>query len=256
MEPNKIEQEFKNKLAERTIQPSAQAWDRLDAMLTVAEEKKPKRKKLVWLYAAASFLVFLTVGTFLLQQEKDTDGNIIVTDDAVVTTVTKPESEKQQATEIASPEAESKMIENQVMNQKGVATVIQKSVSNVRNKFNSNMQPGDTNEAEEVETPGTEVAVTPGADKKITKKAKRGITIDPDELLASVENNDTKYFATVKSKEPKTTEPKLKVDANSLLSSVEGELNESFRSKVFQSAVENYNVLKTAVANRNYQQNQ
>ena len=42
MEPNKLENQIREKLHSREIQPSAQAWDRLDAMLTVAEEKKNK----------------------------------------------------------------------------------------------------------------------------------------------------------------------------------------------------------------------
>ncbi|MBC8645496.1 hypothetical protein H9W95_20250 [Flavobacterium lindanitolerans] len=54
MELNKLEQDFKKKLNERTIQPSEMSWDRLDAMLSVAE-KKSKPKKRTWLYIAASF---------------------------------------------------------------------------------------------------------------------------------------------------------------------------------------------------------
>ena len=42
MEPNKIEKQFREKLNTREIQPSVQVWDRLDAMLSVAEEKKTK----------------------------------------------------------------------------------------------------------------------------------------------------------------------------------------------------------------------
>ena len=42
MEPNKIDNQIREKLNAREIQPSAQAWDRLDAMLTVSEEKKTK----------------------------------------------------------------------------------------------------------------------------------------------------------------------------------------------------------------------
>jgi hypothetical protein len=44
MAQNKLENQIKEKLNSREIQPSAQAWDRLDAMLTVAEEKKTQRK--------------------------------------------------------------------------------------------------------------------------------------------------------------------------------------------------------------------
>ncbi len=43
MEPNKLETQIKEKLNSREIQPTEMAWDRLDAMLSVAEEKKTKR---------------------------------------------------------------------------------------------------------------------------------------------------------------------------------------------------------------------
>ena len=62
---NKIDNQIKDKLNAREIQPSAPAWDRLDAMLTVAEAKQPKRNY-IWLYIAAAFLLFSGLGFFLL----------------------------------------------------------------------------------------------------------------------------------------------------------------------------------------------
>ena len=43
MESNKFEKDFRNKLNKREIAPSENSWDRLDAMLTVAEKKQPKK---------------------------------------------------------------------------------------------------------------------------------------------------------------------------------------------------------------------
>ena len=54
MEPNKWEKEIKEKLNKRTIQPGEMAWDRLDAMLSVAEKKKKPKYK--WMYVAAGFM--------------------------------------------------------------------------------------------------------------------------------------------------------------------------------------------------------
>ena len=121
--------------------------------------------------------------------------------------------------------------------------------------YNINQNSIDKKEA--IEIPITdykreEVVVTSNTNTEETtiKKAKRGITVNPDELLASVETRDVQNIAT-----PKNSNTKIKVNSNSLLSSVEGELNESFRSKVLHTAVKNYNAIKTSVANRNYQQN-
>jgi len=69
MAPNKIDNQIKDKLNAREIQPSAPAWDRLDAMLTVAEAKQPKRN-FTWLYIAATFLLFSGLGFFLLNSNE------------------------------------------------------------------------------------------------------------------------------------------------------------------------------------------
>ena len=64
MEPNKIDNQIREKLNAREIQPSAQAWDRLDAMLAVSEEKKPK-KGYGWFFVAASTILIFGLGFFL-----------------------------------------------------------------------------------------------------------------------------------------------------------------------------------------------
>ena len=69
MERNKFENNIQEQFNKRTIAPSAQAWDRLDAMLTVAEEKKPK-KGFFWIGIAASFIVFLGIGFFLIDNKE------------------------------------------------------------------------------------------------------------------------------------------------------------------------------------------
>ena len=69
MEPNKLETQFKEKLNSREIEPSEMAWDRLDAMLSVTEEKKTRRS-FGWLYIAASILVLGTAGMFFFNQKK------------------------------------------------------------------------------------------------------------------------------------------------------------------------------------------
>ena len=66
MEQNKLEIQIREKLNSREIQPSAQAWDRLDNMLSVSEKKKPKKFK-VWLYIAAGIVGFLFVTFSLLK---------------------------------------------------------------------------------------------------------------------------------------------------------------------------------------------
>ncbi len=63
MRQDKLDKKFASKLHDREIKPSEKAWDRLDAMLSVADEK-PKNVSFNWLYIAAA----LFVGSFITFQ--------------------------------------------------------------------------------------------------------------------------------------------------------------------------------------------
>ncbi len=72
MELNNFDKKIQQKFNSRKIEPSAQAWDRLDAMLTVAEEKKQPRN-FFWLSIAASFLLFTGMGYVFFQQNEKSE---------------------------------------------------------------------------------------------------------------------------------------------------------------------------------------
>ena len=72
MVPNNFDKNIQQKFNSRKIEPSAQAWDRLDAMLTVAEEKK-QPKNYFWLKIAASFLLFSGMGYIFFQQNQKSE---------------------------------------------------------------------------------------------------------------------------------------------------------------------------------------
>lgn len=70
MKSNNLESTIKDKLNERSIQPKENSWDRLDAMLTIAETK-PVKRNWNWLYMAASFIgLLLMVTVFLNRNDK------------------------------------------------------------------------------------------------------------------------------------------------------------------------------------------
>lgn len=70
-EQNKIDNQFRRKLEQREIQPSAQSWDRLDAMLAVAEPKRKNRYARI--YMAASFIGFILMATVFFRQDQKLD---------------------------------------------------------------------------------------------------------------------------------------------------------------------------------------
>lgn len=74
--------------------------------------------------------------------------------------------------------------------------------------------------------------------------------ISPEKLLSSIENETKESIAITTSK---PNDNKVKVDANTLLSSVESEITEEYRETTFDKMKRKFNQAKSAVANRNYE---
>ena len=226
-----IEKELREKLAAREIQPSAAAWDRLDAMLTVAEGQKQVRK-LNWLYIAAGFIGFILMATIFYQSAKqNSPGNKIAVE---------------KATSIQEKKPINPVIELPVKSQESVAesSYIEEPVQKVNKPMTPqtksiNLPQAKINEATAYVSEG---AVK--SDDKSPHAIKQAIAdipvTDIDALLATVERNS-----------PKQAKPSIKIDANSLLSQVDGELDNTFREKVIKSVKNNYKTVKVALANRN-----
>ena len=120
MEPNKLEKQFRDQLNAREIQPSAQAWDRLDAMLSVAEEKKT-RKPFGFLFIAAGILVLVTLGLFFFNQ----NDTVISTPNTIVGTETKNDTAQNPA-EIRT----TSIVESQKQNKAVAASDVQPTTHN------------------------------------------------------------------------------------------------------------------------------
>lgn len=226
MEPNKIEKEFKEKLEQRTIQPSEMAWDRLDAMLSVAENKKPKKNR-TWMYMAAAFLVFLLAGVLFLNREKENNG-LENNQNNVVTTEGDIENTTGTAETIAAP----------VANQEAVA--VQGTQSPIQNKKEGSISKSVSTQNDIKTLPAMSNEALAATDKKESP------------VILPV-NDSGKLLASATSPETPKKKSTVKVDANSLLSSVEEELDNSFKTKVLIGTVENFKAVRSAVANRNYQ---
>ena len=221
MEPNKFDNQFKEKLSSREIKPSDAAWDRLDAMLSVSE--KPKRK-FSWLYIAASVLAFLTVGTIFFNQKE----SVILNSKNTINT--------QNGITIKSNETAPILDSN-----KKSAVVIQetkKSISKSNIIPSTNKQLKNNNQI---------VAVS-----IINQKTEQKSIVNPtnalpvEKQLVLVEN--------LKKENSSDQKSKIHVNPDDLLSQVDGELELSFREKVINKVNRNYQTLKVALDNRNNQQ--
>jgi len=227
MEPNKLDNQIREKLNAREIQPSAQAWDRLDAMLTVSEEKKPK-KGYGWFFVAASMILFFGLGFFLFNSNETTEIN---NSTSIVTTINEEtDSVKTNETnEISVENVKPVLVQNEVNNSKQTRNI--KSV--------------ETDKVIKSESV-LEEKITPNIQRPTSNTYKY---VSPENLLAEVQTGE-KVITSDKKIAPK---PKMKVDANSLLTTVEKELDNTYRETTLDKLNRKFQDAKSALANRNYE---
>ena len=227
MEPNKIDNQIREKLNAREIQPSTQAWDRLDAMLTVSEEKKSK-KGYGWFFVAASMLLFFGLGFFLFNSNETKEIN---NSNPIVTTINE---------EIDSV-GTNKI--NQISVEKEQPVLVQNEVNFSKTQTNKKSEETDKLTKEEDLTKDNSSSIIHHPSPNSYKY------VSPENLLAEVQTGE-KVITSDKKISPKT---KMKVDANSLLTNVEKELDENYRETTLDKLNRKFKDAKSALANRNYE---
>jgi uncharacterized protein YqfB (UPF0267 family) len=223
MAPNKLENQFREKLNNREINPSEAAWDRLDAMLSVTE--KPKRKR-NWLFVAASILGFLFVGTIIFNQKEkpiNTKNNNVVIENKTEKVNSK--------TEIKSIKTESDFSKINLKQETKPLVQTQKNTkSNAENQM--------------LKTQKEVVAeIQPNNQKELIVANINSNPENMDSLLASVEKNS----------QSDSKKSSVKVNSTNLLNQVDGELQLSFREKALNTITQKYKEAKEALVNRNNQ---
>lgn len=229
MEQNNFEKQIKEALDVREILPSSQSWERLEAMLSIQEEKKTKRR-FFWVPIAASFLVLTTIALLLVDKEqqvnlqetpsvveqdfnKRNNNNYIDSEDSGVNT----------EIEISKNEA---LVSHQVSEQKKVKT---------SNSF-SKKSDSDSNL----------IAINQGNENL------NNLPVVADHQIQQQKEDKTEELLLAEVEKPKM-EPKAKVKINpkELLSQVDGEIELTFRQKVIRTIKKNYQETKVAIATRN-----
>ncbi len=231
MEPlNKTEQDFKSKLDARELTPSAAAWDRLDAMLAVAEQKKAKRSY-GWLYIAAGILGFLTIGAvFFSQTETVIDARREVVFDENRVNV-NPRSDQTPGEE--SPKATASVASVQIRTSAPKSGIATNSIINQKSVINQDRMQTDALAVVQHGELALENRVAPTSSTAESKS----VIVTADALLAAVQAEQTR---------PKTS---VKVDAKSLLHEADRSVNLSFRDKMLRRASE----VAEAVVTRNHE---
>jgi hypothetical protein len=228
MAQHNLDNQIKEKLNSRDIQPSAQAWDRLDAMLTISEEKKPK-KGYGWFFVAASTILFFGLGFFIFSSNETQEINNIT---PIVTTINEniDSPEPSEINEISVKKEQPVLVQNEVNDSKKQSRFI-KSVE--KNEWIK-----EKNVIQENPTPNTQHP-TPNTYKYLS----------PNDLLAEVQTGEK----VIPSDKKTISKPRIKVDANSLLTNVEKELDNTYRETTLDKINRKFQDAKSAIVNRNYE---
>ena len=242
MAQNKLETQIKEKLNSREIKPTEMAWDRLDAMLSVAEGKKAKRSPFLsfrFIGIAASILVFLSVGIYFFNQndiEINTENSVVVKDN-VNGNINENNNEikstiiNQQEEQVAlNPQPTT---HNPQQSSKSFNPINQKTTINPNQENQNNNQ-----EVIAQNTIPTKNVVTKIEEKQVQVKPQ---VDDIDALLALAS----------KSNQNQKSDSKIKISSSALLAQVDGEVDMTFREKVMKKVTKNYEEIKVAVTTRN-----
>ncbi|GFZ92832.1 hypothetical protein GCM10011531_25850 [Aquaticitalea lipolytica] len=240
MAPIKFEENIKDKLEKRTIQPSADAWQTLASRLDAKNNKK-KSPYYLWLGVAASIVAIMFIASQLFVNNNNTTIETPVIVNTNKETIKKVESEnvlqkkdvltnnveKESVKELNIKTPKSEKTEVALLTkQKEEKTVLPKEVIVNKTSF----------EDLKVQQVVAQIQGLKDKGESVTDK-------DIDALLDQAQKEIT--LQNIYNETTKT------VDANALLQDVESDLQQSFRDKVFNALKSSYNTVKTAVAERN-----
>lgn len=233
MAQHNLDNQIKSKLNTREIQPSEQAWDRLDAMLTVSENKKSK-KGYGWFFVAAAVVLFFGLGFFILNSNKSTEINNSI---PVVTSVDEDiDSIETNKINQISVEKEHPIL---VQNENNFST----TQTNKKSDRSKELVKGDNIIDEKI----TSITQHP---TPITQHPSPNIQHpSPEKLLVEVPVNQKE----IPSNKKNSVKSKIKIDAASLLSTVEKELDENYKETTLDKLTKKFHDAKSALANRNYE---
>lgn len=231
MEQNSFENQIKEKLNKHSITPSNQVWSKLNEMLPVSEEPKRNYK---WMFFAASCVGFISTVIFFQNQPDE----LVETDLPKITIENKiaPRTENtissSNSLEIIldkkNPKKEIVKVQSKI-NQKNLNEILALENNEIRNNPKSNLED-----------------VIPNVNSKAITLKEPIQSISQSKASESISLNETSQ-----KNELDTKSNQIRVNANSLLSQVEEELNLTFRQKVVLKIAKNYKATKEVLVARN-----
>lgn len=259
MAPIKFEEKIKDKLEKRTLSPSSEAWSKLSDRLD--EDEKKSKKPLFWyLSIAAGLLVMMAISIqFFNNNNSEEILPHIVEEEAIKQELNTEKAEPvKKAIELITQENEVEEEQVAVSNNEVPKVLEYKKVINT--KTNKNIKLAKQNDLKETnKQPVTNEQINAEQqnliDKAIIKEAlavaKQGLNNEQSEVSEREIDSLLKLASKELFKENLQKETTKLTDAETLLMSVEEEMGQSFRTKVFEALKESYKTVKTAVVDRN-----
>lgn len=234
MEQDNFNKNIQEKFNFRTIEPTETAWNKLDAMLTLAEEKK-QPKIFFWLSIAATFLLFTGVGYVFFQQNEKT--KLMPSTEEIVTSKTNSETE----THKQSTEESSVSYENELANNATKSTTLETKKSTTIH----------TAQKENTKLDVYETALLKQEVVTANEIKKEGIKQEIKEPTYNYPTAETLLAEAQGQKKPSNIssfKSTLRVNPKELLQTVESELDQTFKEKTITKLKQ----AKSAFVNRNY----
>ena len=263
MAPIKFEEDIRDRLEKRQVQPSADAWQTLSNRLD-SEPKGKSKKAYWWLGIAASFIGLIIVSSILFSKDSGANGNTpsLVEEDTVKTikeegvlknlvVEEQPIKESQIALEELEKEEKyqkMKFIPNKdlmvetndnthlALEERAIKEQITKATTLPETAITATVDATNTIEAQKVDEVVAQI-------QKLQEEKSAVTDAEIDALLGQAQKELTSerlYNAATKT-----------VDAELLLLQVETGLDQSFRNRVFEALNSGYKKVRTAVVDRN-----
>ncbi|WP_439131560.1 hypothetical protein [Polaribacter sp.] len=222
---NKIDKNIKEKLENRTFEPSASAWERLSVQL----DEQPRQKKFGWFFyigAAASILLLVTIGLQVFSKDSK---DVFIKDEIVVS----PDQKKiinqkidKLINEVPIPEAvvikEALQIQKEIVHSPVIAKDYNKIVSKNSHKKMGIVKAGIAAKSDEQET----LIKLKIEENKSKYASQKPLKQDPNSTI-KINANDLLYAVTHSSKEVKAYYAKYEINREDVLKTIKGELKKS-----------------------------
>jgi len=259
MEPIKFEDNIREKLQKREINPSKDAWAKLAKQL----DSKPQKgiNKPIWFAVAAGFIGIVIVASFLFKDEFISSQTLpelveetkLIKDEIPVENHSRVVIVNEEPSKKVTPELQPKKIVENHQNSTNVRVVTSNNKTNTSKKsepIKENVAISTIDKTEintSVETSQEKTFINLKVEEVVAqvqsmRNNNNSVSADEINTLLLKAQRDINSLKIVKNK---------KVDATALLNVVESELETSFRDKVFDALGDSFEKVRTAVAERN-----